>query len=109
MPDGLKPSNKAHWCDYATDWIDIKVKWDLTATELEWTALQEMIGTCEQPLLVIAIPSQMQSPSPKPVAKSVPTKSIKVLKFSFVHMIFFALKMLTILIYYVTILGCEAP
>ena len=77
-PDGWKPSNKAHWCDYATDWIEIKVEWDLTATELEWTALEEMIGTCEQPLLVVAITSQMQGPSPKPVAKSVPTESIKV-------------------------------
>ena len=77
-PDGWKPSNKAHWCDYATDWIEIKVEWDLTATELEWTALEEMIGTCEQPLLLVAITSQMQGPSPKPVAISVPTESIKV-------------------------------
>ena len=72
-PDKWKPSNKAHWCDYATDWIEIKVEWGLSATQSEWDALAEMIGTCEQSISITPVPSQMNVPTPKPV----PTKPVE--------------------------------
>tara|TARA_Y100000588_G_scaffold95024_1_gene103056 strand:- start:6122 stop:7384 length:1263 start_codon:yes stop_codon:yes gene_type:complete len=62
-PEGWKPSNKDYWCDYAIDWIKIKMDWDLTATQLEWEALQGMLKTCENPPSVIVVPSKVKSPA----------------------------------------------
>lgn len=74
-PDEWKPSNKQHWCDYATDWIEIKVQWDLSATKSEWSALLDMIGTCEQPLSITPVVSQIKVPSPEPTTTPIPEKS----------------------------------
>ena len=75
-PEGWKPSNKGHWCDYATDWIDIKVKWDLSATKAEWTALQEMLGTCGQAFSITPVPSKAKKPAPEPTSKPVSTTPV---------------------------------
>ena len=48
-PEDWKPEDESYWCEYATHWINIKVGWDLTATERELAALREMIDTCESP------------------------------------------------------------
>lgn len=45
-PDEWKPSNRAHWCDYAKNWAAIKVTWNLTIRAPERTALREMLRTC---------------------------------------------------------------
>ena len=79
-PDEWKPSNKEHWCDYATDWIEIKVQWDLSATKSEWSALEEMIRTCEQPLSITPVASQMKVPTPEPISKPAPVKPTEVSK-----------------------------
>ena len=45
-PENWKPSNQAYWCQYATDWEGIKIRWELTITEDEDAALEEMKESC---------------------------------------------------------------
>ncbi len=45
-PDQWKPPAGGYWCTYASMWIDVKSTWDLTATDAEVTALDEMLETC---------------------------------------------------------------
>jgi len=47
-PENWKPENQAYWCQYATDWITIKLDWGLSANQAEWLALEEMIETCTE-------------------------------------------------------------
>jgi hypothetical protein len=51
-----KPADKGYWCDYASDWVQIKADWDLSLTNAEWEALQEMLGTCDTKPSVTTIP-----------------------------------------------------
>ena len=43
------PSNQDYWCQYATDWAEIKEWWELTMTKVESEIVMDMLGTCEQP------------------------------------------------------------
>lgn len=45
-PHQWKPVAQESWCRYAQAWIDIKVRWELTATAEEISALQAMLATC---------------------------------------------------------------
>ena len=63
-PEEYKPANQDYWCDYAIDWVQIKVDWELSATKAEWEALQEMLKTCESPPSITAIHSKAESPPP---------------------------------------------
>jgi hypothetical protein len=75
-PEEWKPANKDYWCDYAIDWVQIKVEWELSATKSEWIALQEMLKTCDGNPSVTAIPSKAESPPPvTPVTPSVEATS----------------------------------
>ena len=68
-PDEWKPADQDYWCDYAVDWVQIKVDWGLSATKAEWAALQEMITTCDNPPSITAIPSKAEpSSTAKPVS-----------------------------------------
>ena len=51
-PEDWRPPNRDHWCDYAMDWVKIKDKWELTATDREWIALRDMLDTCEEDVQV---------------------------------------------------------
>lgn len=45
-PEQWKPANRAFWCRYAQAWVRVKQTYDLSATEAEWRALDEMLNTC---------------------------------------------------------------
>ncbi|MBU2663336.1 HNH endonuclease family protein [Actinoplanes bogorensis] len=45
-PSTWKPTESSSWCEYAQDWIAVKVKWKLTVTTKEKTALKDMLETC---------------------------------------------------------------
>ena len=42
-----RPPDESYWCQYATDWAEIKARWRLMMTEAESEAVVEMLGTCE--------------------------------------------------------------
>ena len=47
-PEDWRPSNEDYWCQYAVNWIAIKDRWDLSATDREWAALRDMLNTCNK-------------------------------------------------------------
>ena len=48
-PEDWRPDDGSYWCQYAIDWVTIKDDWALTATAAEFTALEEMLATCDVP------------------------------------------------------------
>lgn len=47
-PELWRPPNEGYWCDYASNWTNVKVAWTLTVTQEEWDALLEMFAGCEE-------------------------------------------------------------
>ncbi len=45
-PEAWKPPNEDEYCDYATRWISIKSKYDLTINPDEKAELEDMLGAC---------------------------------------------------------------
>ncbi len=45
-PAEWKPPLRSAWCQYAHDWIAVKVKWSLTADRQEVDTLRAMLNTC---------------------------------------------------------------
>ena len=45
-PANWQPPNSADWCDYASGWVQVKVKWRLTADQDEANALRNMLSGC---------------------------------------------------------------
>ena len=48
-PEEWAPPDNDLWCDYATDWAEIKERWSLTMTPVESEIVIDMLGTCENP------------------------------------------------------------
>ena len=48
-PEEWAPPDNSLWCQYATDWAEIKATWGLTMTPVESHIVMDMIGTCEVP------------------------------------------------------------
>lgn len=46
-PAEWMPPRQEAWCQFATDWVSVKVRWDLSADQAEVTALQTALGTCD--------------------------------------------------------------
>ena len=45
-PEDWRPPDEGYWCQYAEDWVAVKVEWALTVTAAEVKALEEMLGKC---------------------------------------------------------------
>jgi hypothetical protein len=45
-PSEWRPPLKSYWCQYAKDWVAVKVYWKLSVTTAEKSALEEMLDTC---------------------------------------------------------------
>lgn len=45
-PEEWRPSREDAWCAYAQSWVDVKVRWELTATTRERDALGQMLERC---------------------------------------------------------------
>ena len=48
-PEEWGPPDLDYWCQYATDWAEIKERWELTMTPVESEIVMDMMGTCENP------------------------------------------------------------
>ena len=46
--------DEGYWCQYATDWTEVKMEWGLTMTQRETEAVIVMLDTCEEPVDVKA-------------------------------------------------------
>jgi hypothetical protein len=40
------PPNRGSWCEYARDWVEVKVTWGLTADPAEVSALRNLLTSC---------------------------------------------------------------
>ena len=45
-PEEWRPPDEGYWCEYATAWEGIKVRWELSMSETETGAVVEMKATC---------------------------------------------------------------
>ncbi len=45
-PADWQPPNTDYWCTYATDWVIVKLRWELTADPAEVAALSNMAAKC---------------------------------------------------------------
>ena len=68
-PEAWKPEDRSYWCQYAVDWITIKDAWELTVTQAEHGALQEMLDTCTSPPQLAVSQSQQVNPTPVPTER----------------------------------------
>ena len=53
-PEDWRPPDEGYWCQYATDWTEVKLEWGLTMTQTETEAVIDMLDTCEEPVEVEA-------------------------------------------------------
>ena len=48
-PEEWAPPDSDYWCQYATDWAEIKERWLLTMTPRESEIMMDMLYTCDDP------------------------------------------------------------
>ena len=75
-PDEWKPRDETYWCQYATDWAEIKERWSLTMTEPEAGAVVEMLNTCEDPPVVVLTALETATGVHKPEPTDEPESSV---------------------------------
>ena len=82
-PAQWRPPNKAYWCNYATDWANIKITWGLTVTSAEAQALTAMRETCGKvgdprtsPIPPTPTPTPTSPPTLTPTAPPAPSFEI---------------------------------
>ena len=76
-PEEWKPPRRAYWCQYAIDWIAIKERWELTATEREVAALQSMLAGCAEPPAVLVRRAEAATPGPPGGGASTPMPALR--------------------------------
>ena len=75
-PGEWKPPAESAWCQYAQDWITVKVFWGLSADDDEVSALRTMLEACdEDPLIVLPTPTPAPTPSATPTPSGTPTST----------------------------------
>lgn len=68
-PEAWKPTNVSYWCQYAKDWAAIKARWQLSVTNAELIALQQMTSTCQGAVYyttTVIYDSPIPTPTPTP-------------------------------------------
>ena len=66
-PEEWRPPYQGYWCQYATDWTEVKFEWGLSMTQREAEAVIEMLDTCEEPVEVEARRTEgISTPEPEP-------------------------------------------
>ena len=66
-PGEWKPPAESAWCQYAQDWIAVKVFWGLSADDDEVSGLRTMLEACdEDPMIVLPTPTPAPSATPTP-------------------------------------------
>lgn len=45
-PEQWRPDNTGYWCMYARSWVDVKYRYDLTVSEDEVAALNDLLNSC---------------------------------------------------------------
>ena len=48
-PEKWGPPEQSYWCQYATDWTEVKARWGLTMTPYEADIVMDMLYTCDEP------------------------------------------------------------
>lgn len=52
-PATWQPPAEGYRCTYATDWIAVKTRWDLTVEPTEQAALTQVLDTCPDTILEV--------------------------------------------------------
>lgn len=52
-PATWMPTNKAYACDYLTNWVSIKVRWNLSVDKPELSALQTGLKSCKKTKIIV--------------------------------------------------------
>lgn len=45
-PSEWRPPDEGQWCIYVTDWLTVKLRWDLAVDPIEFAAVQFLVDTC---------------------------------------------------------------
>ena len=70
-PEEWAPPDLDYWCEYATDWAEVKYRWLLTMTARESEIVMDMLYTCDDPpevevLTGMVVRTGVDKPTPEP-------------------------------------------
>ncbi len=76
-PAEWKPPAESAWCQYAQDWIAVKVFWGLSADADEVAALRTMLAECDEaPRIVLPTPTPTPTITPTPSGTPAATPTV---------------------------------
>ena len=73
-PEHWKPPDQGYWCQYAIDWITVKARWELFASEAEAASLSAMLEICTLALTLTFIQHDIPVPAGTPSATPTPSE-----------------------------------